>query len=322
MSRFELRPFADEYVDAAASLLAARHARHRAAEPLLPARYEDPAAAREELEALWRQDDASGVAAVRGGRLAAYLVGAPAAASWGPNVWVGAAGHAAADAETLRDAYAAVAGGWVDEGRTAHYALVPASDAALVDAWFRLGFGQQHAHGIRSVPRAVEPVSLDGVEIRRARSHDVELCLPLDRLLPEFQQGAPVFSRRHEPPSDDEVRAALADELADESAALIVAVRDSRALGGISVAPVERSGAHAGVARPEQACVLGWAAVMPEARGIGVGVALTNAVFGWARERGYESIVVDWRVTNLVASRFWPARGFRTTFLRLYRSIS
>jgi len=26
-------------------------------------------------------------------------------------------------------------------------------------------------------------------------------------------------------------------------------------------------------------------------------------------------------VTNLLASRFWPARGFRTSFLRLYRSI-
>jgi hypothetical protein len=26
-------------------------------------------------------------------------------------------------------------------------------------------------------------------------------------------------------------------------------------------------------------------------------------------------------VTNLLASRFWPRRGFRTTFLRVYRSI-
>jgi hypothetical protein len=32
-------------------------------------------------------------------------------------------------------------------------------------------------------------------------------------------------------------------------------------------------------------------------------------------------MLTDWRVTNLLASRFWPRRGFRTTFLRLYRSI-
>ncbi len=40
-----------------------------------------------------------------------------------------------------------------------------------------------------------------------------------------------------------------------------------------------------------------------------------------ARERGYGTMVTDWRVTNLLASRFWSARGFRPTFLRLYRHI-
>ena len=50
-------------------------------------------------------------------------------------------------------------------------------------------------------------------------------------------------------------------------------------------------------------------------------LALTNACFDWAREHGYETIVVDWRETNLLSSRFWPARGFRRTFQRLYRSI-
>jgi hypothetical protein len=32
-------------------------------------------------------------------------------------------------------------------------------------------------------------------------------------------------------------------------------------------------------------------------------------------------MVTDWRVTNLLASRFWPRRGFRASVLRLYRSI-
>ena len=46
-----------------------------------------------------------------------------------------------------------------------------------------------------------------------------------------------------------------------------------------------------------------------------------QAAFAWARERGHEVMVTDWRVTNLLSSRFWPARGFRETFLRLYRHI-
>ena len=92
--------------------------------------------------------DADGVAATRGGRLVGYLLGMRKGDDWGPNVWVEAAGHAAEDAEDVRDLYAAAAAGWVADGRTAHYAVVPATDADALDAWFRLGFAQQHAYGI------------------------------------------------------------------------------------------------------------------------------------------------------------------------------
>ena len=60
---------------------------------------------------------------------------------------------------------------------------------------------------------------------------------------------------------------------------------------------------------------------LPELRGSGLGLALTDASFNWAAENGYEVMVTDWRVTNLLSSRFWPKRGFRPVFLRLYRSI-
>jgi hypothetical protein len=52
VSRLELRPFADEHLDAAAELLAERHRLHRTAEATLPARFEDAAVAREALRAL------------------------------------------------------------------------------------------------------------------------------------------------------------------------------------------------------------------------------------------------------------------------------
>ena len=57
------------------------------------------------------------------------------------------------------------------------------------------------------------------------------------------------------------------------------------------------------------------------ARGLGRHVALTEHALGWAHEHGYRILITDWRMTNLLASRFWPRRGFRETFLRLYRSI-
>ncbi len=78
---------------------------------------------------------------------------------------------------------------------------------------------------------------------------------------------------------------------------------------------------HAGLGRPDGAAFLGFAVTQPEVRGSGAGLALTDASFRWAREHGYEVMVTDWRATNLLSSRFWPSRGFRSTFLRLYRSI-
>src|SRR5688500_17941018 len=52
MARLEIRPFSAEFIPSAGDLLAERHRAHRAAEPLLPERYEDPAAAAAEVETL------------------------------------------------------------------------------------------------------------------------------------------------------------------------------------------------------------------------------------------------------------------------------
>ena len=79
---------------------------------------------------------------------------------------------------------------------------------------------------------------------------------------------------------------------------------------------------HPALARPASAAYLAFAITHPDARGSGAGVALTTACFAWARDHGHETMVTDWRVTNLLASRFWPSRGFRTSFLRLHRLIA
>ena len=49
--------------------------------------------------------------------------------------------------------------------------------------------------------------------------------------------------------------------------------------------------------------------------------ALVAYALQWAHTEGFESMTVDWREVNLLASRFWPRRGFRPTFYRLYRHI-
>jgi GNAT superfamily N-acetyltransferase len=72
---------------------------------------------------------------------------------------------------------------------------------------------------------------------------------------------------------------------------------------------------------PSHSIDLANALTEPGVRESGVGVALTSYVLAWAHEHGYRSMTTDWRMTNLLASRFWPRRGFRETFLRLHRTI-
>jgi GNAT superfamily N-acetyltransferase len=309
MPGLEIQPFSQEHLDAASGLLAARHRRHREAEPLLTA---DPDFGAE-IEAL--AAEGWGVVGLRDGRVVAFLLGIRKAETWGPNVWVEAAGHAADEAEDIRDLYAVAAGRWVDEGRTRHYVVVPASDAPLLDAWSRLSFGRQHALGIREIPEVEWP---DGV--RLADEGDLDAIIEIAPVLPDLQDQAPVFGTAPRE-SEEELRTEIGEDLENPEIANLVAEFDGRIVGNLVIAPTELSPTHAGPARVPGAALLAYAATRPEVRGLGTGVAMTTAGFAWSRERGYETMVTDWRETNLLSSRFWPKRGFRRTFLRLYRSI-
>lgn len=319
MSAVEIRPFTDEHLDGAAVLLAERHRRHRLAEPLLPARFEEPSAARGELEAIWDANGASGAVALDGGRVAGFLVGAPRSDPlWGANVWVEFAGHAVEECELARDLYGAAAERWVEEGNTRHYVLVPVS-APLVDAWFHVGFGLQHVHAVRDLADEL-PDETAEIQVGPAESCDVDDLIEIAPLIKNVQARSPVFG--YMPPDDpDELRAEILDDIARPETGCLVAEVADRVVGNFVIVPVERTRSLVGLGRPDRAAHLGFAATRPEVRGTGAGLALTRASFRWAREQGYETMVTDWRATNLLSSRFWPRRGFKPTFYRLYRSI-
>jgi GNAT superfamily N-acetyltransferase len=252
-----------------------------------------------------------------------YLLGAPKPGEvWGPNVWVEAAGQATEDAETMRDLYALAAAHWVDEGRVAQYVLVPSHDRDLVDAWFRLGFGQQHVHAIRPVPEPGPGRSQQRgrITVRRAVAADIPVLARLDVELPLHQSLSPTFSAAP-PGTVEESEAEWADDIDDPEYTTFVAERDGKVVGSAVGCSVEKSGAHKGVSRPDDAGFLGFASVFPDARGSGAGRALGEAVLDWAAAQGYASVVTDWRATNLLSSRAWPALGFTESFLRLHRLV-
>jgi GNAT superfamily N-acetyltransferase len=319
----QVRPFEPNDLDAAAELLAARHRRHRLAEPLLDAAFDASGAARREIETLLATDSATAWAASAGGSLAGFMVGiSKDPATWGGNAWVEAAGHAATGPAVVRSLYSVAAAAWVDAGRANHYVLVPATDEDLVEAWFGLDFGLQHIHAVREPsPASFGVLPKAGLVIRRAKRDDLPALAELDLVLPRHSRLAPVFMRLPIQPVE-EVLAELECDFDDPRFTTFVAEAGGRVVGSATGCSVERSSANTSLIRPARAGMLGYAAVLPEARGQGVGRALGGAILAWGRDAGYQVIATDWRSTNLEADGAWRALGFRPTFRRLHRAIT
>ena len=305
----ELRAFGDGDVEAAALLLAERHRRHRSVEPLLPD-VQDLAA---QVERSWRTEGASGSVALEGGEVVGYLIGAPRPEPAGSLAWVDVAGHASRDPEVVRDLYAAAAGPWIEAGLSRHMAFVPAL-VDLIDPWFRLSFGASAALAVQET--SPQPEVDPGALIRRSTPGDLEPSAAYERLLWMHNARPPSFSGMPTP----DLQTMLDDWRTtwdEPQYTHFVADRDGRIVGHLLL--YRRPEGDLRV--PPNSIDLANAATDPAVRGEGVGVALFAHAMTWAHEHGFTSMITDWRMTNLLASRFWPARGFRPTFLRLYRSI-
>jgi len=219
---------------------------------------------------------------------------------WGQCVFLEATGTA----EAIRGEYARRA----DEWPPLHFAIVqPPTDEAL-DPWYRLGFAQMHAYGMRE--SGGKRVEAPGVTIRRGGLDDLELAMRIDRLIHEAQAESPSFSAV--PLEPDTHRQDWVETLEDDAVWYFVAERDGEAVGHLTLYADPHD---------EEALHLASTAVCPEARGGGIGVALTTHALAFAREHGHPRVWTNWRVTNLGASRFWPARGFRLMRLRLVRRL-
>jgi ribosomal protein S18 acetylase RimI-like enzyme len=299
MPDVEIRPFSDEHLDAAAALLAERHERHLAAEPLL-ARGVD-------FRAQLAGQGGAGVVALRGGDLRAYLIGRTTEA----DAVVGLAGCAATEPELLRDLYAELATEWERDRQRVY---VPASDAALVDVWFRLAFGLQFTYAVREASPIAAP-AVD-VTVRPGTADDLDAAVALERAFTDHLLSSPSFSAR-DPRTDEQERELWAGTWDDPAFTHFVAERDDRVIGHVLLYRREPGDLRI----PVNSIDLSLVVTSPEARGSGVGSALTAHALRWAQEEGYTAVTIDWRVVNLLASRFFAARGFRPTFYRLYRHI-
>jgi GNAT superfamily N-acetyltransferase len=292
----EIHPLS-ELRDEAARLLAERFARQRAAEPLLP-----------EIEDFEPHLPEDGAVATRNGEAVAYL-GGTVDDGWAT---IGQGGVAASEPEAVRDVFTAMAERW---GVSRFTAFVPASEHGLVDAFFRLVFGRQATLAVQeSAPAA--PVDFGGT-IRESVPEDLRSFAELEHMLWEMLREPPSFSGLP-PETVEQHEDGWSDlwEKPDEHWSF-VAERDGRTVGAIVM--YRRPTGDLRV--PADNVDLAFAGTWADVRGSGAGLALTSHVLGWADAHGFRSMTTDWREVNLLASRFWPRRGFRPQYVRLYRAV-
>ena len=328
-----IRPFEERHVEAAAALLAARHARDRAREAVLPAAFESPGDVRPYIERLAQRAGTAGVVAERDGETVGFLLATAIlpvptqflAQFYPPrSMSMPYEGHAlAADEEPslYRELYAALAGDWVRRGFFDHFVDVPAGDAAAREAWDSLGFAREITCVVREVELPVAPAGrqedASELEIHQVDAEEIDTITALADALWEHHVLSPIFA-----PYLSEVAAGSREMalglLAEPANAHFVAYRDGKPLG---MDTFVTSGFSPPLATPE-ACIYLWQGIVyPNARGEGVGRALLSHAMSWAQEQGYRWCTLHFYAANLAGASFWLANGFRPLEHRLRRRV-
>jgi GNAT superfamily N-acetyltransferase len=328
-----ITPFATEHLEQAAALLANRHRYDRISVPDLPPEYEDPAATLPILGDLLETDGASGVVALRDGRVAGYLLGtldieAPTHTFAGfthPRaVDIPGAGYAASPddgASLYPRLYAAMAREWVSQGLLGHTITVP-SRPDVLEIWSNLGFGRFIALSVRDTSASVEVESARGLELefRRATADDEEALNALMTELFRSFSDPPIFVP-FLPETTSARQRLVTERLADPASPFWLALARGRPVGmQLLVEPHSAHWHEPKLETPGRSLYLFLASTAPEARGTGVGAALTAHTMAWAREAGYERCTAHF-LTASRAAGFWQGLGFRPMTHWLSRTI-
>jgi GNAT superfamily N-acetyltransferase len=312
----------------AGELLSSRHRAERKRFPLLPLTYEDPARCRDLVRNLLSY--CRGVAAVDRrdgvvGFLTSFDSEPDPSSSLARYVPARCAmhlvqGHAiAADVDpgnTYLGMFARLAASAVDRGVTDFVVHAPIGDPAVESAFVSLGFGRMSIFAIRTLD-PIDRASPPDVAVRLATPSDLD---SVERLIDEesvFHAGSPVFRPylRHETAAS--VRTELIDGLARIDRAYIVASRDGLDVGIICVQPSLGSPLYV----PDDAAYIAATAVLPDARGTGVGAALLDAAFEWARNHGHRAACLHYSTANALSTAFWTGVGFIPVMVHLRRRL-
>jgi GNAT superfamily N-acetyltransferase len=309
----EIAALEGKHLGDAAALVSARYRALRERVPFLPDCYGDIGTILPLLHGLAEQ--APGVAAIRGGRLAGCLLGCVIPVFRGKRSIFSPEWANAADLDSRRiyqEMYAHLSARWVANGCFTHLISLLAHDRDGIDGWQWLGFGLIAADAVRDLKPVQGPIA--DVHIRRGRPEDVEQAMVLSEAMWRHLAAAPTFLAYIEKRD----RGFHEQWLANSVNALWLAYHGTEAVACMGLGPANPDACT--IIRDEKTTSIVRAFTKESVRGRGIATALLNRSLDWARSEGYERCAVDFEPMNILSGRFWM-RHFQPICYTLVRHV-
>jgi ribosomal protein S18 acetylase RimI-like enzyme len=319
MSKYEFRSITFDDIPAMADLLMNRQDLEIKVFPLLRNNCLNTKFIIDSLEKLFADSKVIGIGAFDNGKLAGYIMGEIKFDNRrGRHVWVpyeGIAVRADQSSELIRILYAKAAVLWLEQGCFMHYTIIPVGSQVYYEAFLKLSFFIQQVHGLMNIEEYKPFENVSDAQIRAANKMDSELMGNMSSIIQSYHNSAPTFE-----PALPEVLADIKNgyscTVEDNDAMIFIAEKEMKALGFQAYWPVTPD-----LMAPDGGVELSIAGTCYSQMGSGVGKKLMNECYRIMKEKGYNSIIADWRITNLASSTFWPKCGFKPIAYRMVRYI-
>ncbi|GLC89275.1 GNAT family N-acetyltransferase [Lysinibacillus piscis] len=261
-----------------------------------------------------------GMGAWMNNELVGYIIGEVKIDSLrGRHIWVpyeGIAIQMEQSSELIRHLYAQVSLAWLEQGCFTHYAMIPLGQPTYYDACQRLSFSIQQVHAVMNMKDYQPFEHVGNAEIRLANKMDGDLMGKMSNIIQAYQNATPTFEL-----ALPEVVANIQNgyqgiiEEADET--ILLALQDQQELGFQVYYP-----SIANLMTPDNSVELSIAGTYASQMGKGIGKQLMNEGWQMMKDKGYDHMLTDWRITNLASSTFWPKCAFQPVAYRMVRYIN
>ena len=312
MKSFEIRPFEEKYVEAAAKLFAENFQIERKKVSFLPERFEDYKTVVPLLRNYIKKTP--GVVAVKNDRLVGYMIG-----SLLPNwqgrrsVFVPVWGHSVREENRrriLEQMYAFISSHWVANGCFTQLVTVLAQDQEIIETLFWLGFGMAAIDAMQEIKEIQGPVA--DIEIRKATKDDLATILSLHHEHQRYMADSPIYTAMVEKRS----REYYEKRLSNPSNTLWFGLYQGKVIAYMIIMPLTEEY----LITDEKTAWVQGAFTQEHLRSKGIGTALLKHSLAWAKAQGYVRCAVDFEGENLLGSRFW-LKYFKPICFSLIRQI-